>query len=398
MDQLTDADMIEMVGEQLEKEQLLHINKMRILAIKDKFEDPALTANPNRKMDVEILRYQGTINDDLLKKYYRLMFTLVHNQDTTVYLDLLVAIVKRYLQFPKADWYLIRYFKAIDYEFTLRELWYVKDFIDDLFITPDNREADYEDTIAGLPKIVRLLEEKFVDIMPFSKTPDYIRDEAISIKQLPTLSQLVSDNNIKIDDNVSRQGMMQFMSNMLRETLADQKDLPLVLSRFESMKLEDLRRLYLSAVVPGQYIPLIKDLQKDEQLFRALGPVNVYNDNVVDTVENAHLNFEYGGARMFTDLLSEYDTFDDEMQQEWFTGSCEQCYHRIAKYQYAVRRPLILGGWRGCFCDFDCVRAWLEYYFDNNDTSEADEALTYALVAQYEKAIARIGISSLVTL
>jgi len=89
----------------------------------------------------------------------------------------------------------------------------------------------------------------------------------------------------------------------------------------------------------------VRKMQDNVELLKLLGPSNIRVD--CELLDN-HKCSKYGGCRMF--LCTEY-----EDENYWFTGSCDFCLLKIRKKEYAVRQPLALGGWRGCYCSFNCV-------------------------------------------
>lgn len=104
-------------------------------------------------------------------------------------------------------------------------------------------------------------------------------------------------------------------------------------------------------------------LYDDSTMFQALGPVNSQFTHHQQLLTNSKCN-KYGGCRMFT--CTEYETMTEQgddydiMDQhvvitDWFRGSCDKCSRRIGKRHYAVRQPLLHGGWRGCYCGFECL-------------------------------------------
>lgn len=98
-------------------------------------------------------------------------------------------------------------------------------------------------------------------------------------------------------------------------------------------------------------------LDNDVEIFRILGPVNPQFN--VDLARD-HVCYKYGGCRMFT--CNEFEIFDpddDTIDEnvDWFIGSCQYCYNRIKNRYHAIRRPLSLGGWVGCFCSDVCIKA-----------------------------------------
>lgn len=99
-------------------------------------------------------------------------------------------------------------------------------------------------------------------------------------------------------------------------------------------------------------IPLINvDFMKLHEDIRVYGPLNgVGHEN-----------------RMF--ICNQYELDDDDLEiddnlnneVDWFTGECRICGKRIGERKWAVRLPLKFdvdedGGWKGCYCSWDCVR------------------------------------------
>jgi hypothetical protein len=122
-------------------------------------------------------------------------------------------------------------------------------------------------------------------------------------------------------------------------------------------------------------------LAKDEFLFTILGPANpIYGV----PIEPDSQCFKYGGCRMF--LCNEFEAEDDfghvDEDVEWFTGNCEYCHNKIAKKIYAVRRPLTWGGWKGCFCSFECLR----------EIIPMNDAMNNFIVNRIEEQLNKIGI------
>lgn len=54
---------------------------------------------------------------------------------------------------------------------------------------------------------------------------------------------------------------------------------------------------------------------------------------------------------------------------DWFTGVCQNpgCKNRIKFKHYALRVPIVTGGWKGCYCSFACIRTVCD---DNNITQQ----------------------------
>lgn len=125
------------------------------------------------------------------------------------------------------------------------------------------------------------------------------------------------------------------------------------------------------------------EMANNQALYRLYGPAHpLLDDDLTDTGPSTI----YGGGRMF--LCDVYD-FDEEFEQtyDWFTGVCEACHKRIRVRWHAVRMPDPLGGWKGCYCSWDCVRDDIP----GNAGGKPDLA-THLLVGGFEEVVADIGI------
>jgi len=109
-------------------------------------------------------------------------------------------------------------------------------------------------------------------------------------------------------------------------------------------------------------IPMFNDIP----LFREFGPVNTIYTSNPNLVESTHQCVKYGGCRMllcteFEDMYSDGEEIDimaiDYTINDWFRGSCDKCLQKIGKRHYAVRQPLRHGGWKGCYCSFECMKS-----------------------------------------
>ncbi len=118
-------------------------------------------------------------------------------------------------------------------------------------------------------------------------------------------------------------------------------------------------------------------LQKNEDIFRVLGPVNPLMDS-------SYEELEYGGERMFTCNIYDYDPVDGQ-QIDWYTGSCEQCTKQLRRRWHAVRMPRPHGGWKGCFCSWKCVRDQLLLF-------PKPEIITDLMINLFEKQINSIKV------
>lgn len=97
----------------------------------------------------------------------------------------------------------------------------------------------------------------------------------------------------------------------------------------------------------------------------------------------------HGGCRMFLCVCLE--NVDNEFGTdpkppatvEWFRGSCDKCHGKIEHKHYAVRKPIFLGGWLGCYCSWDCIR---------KDMGTPSDLGTVAMIDAFEKKVLEVGI------
>lgn len=112
----------------------------------------------------------------------------------------------------------------------------------------------------------------------------------------------------------------------------------------------------------------------DKILFQRYGPCN--------TMPGEDNCKKYGGCRMLlcSDFEEREDVFLINDKICWFTGICKRCDNKIPRKHHAVRNPLLNGGWKDCYCSFEC----LEKCIDNN--------LTALMVGKIKEQMKVIGI------
>lgn len=57
------------------------------------------------------------------------------------------------------------------------------------------------------------------------------------------------------------------------------------------------------------------------------------------------------------------DNYDEDvidLDRDWFTGHCNECFKKIRSRSHALRFPIHDGSWRSCFCSFQCLKAYIE--------------------------------------
>lgn len=146
----------------------------------------------------------------------------------------------------------------------------------------------------------------------------------------------------------------------------------------------DLRELlitqYAIATIPEK-IKMVEKMKNipvfdDTNIFHEFGPVNTIYTDDPSTIDTDDICGKYGGCRMLTctefECINEYGDDVDIMCDEpfiadWFRGSCDVCLRKIAKRHYAVREPLLYGGWQGCYCSFKCIDVMLKKRQSTNE-------------------------------
>lgn len=118
-------------------------------------------------------------------------------------------------------------------------------------------------------------------------------------------------------------------------------------------------------------------LYSDRQLFRTFGPAHPISgyQTTLDSRSKVPCD-KFGGCRMM--LCYEFENIDpltgepydvDIVENEnydlvdWFRNSCDYCLKKIRAKHHALRRPMISGGWVGCFCSWNCI---IESYSDKD--------------------------------
>lgn len=191
------------------------------------------------------------------------------------------------------------------------------------------------------PVIEDYLIEKIKEVSPFasipkhviiSNNPPHVQELSIKINYPKTIPLHVEEAL-----ELVLGGIYQVESSEVRI----QESIENFINKYNSMNDEE-KIEFLDPYIKRRYR---RSLKKDKNIFHLLGPSNAILD-----VDN-----EYGGERMLTSRYRDY--IEEEGRYfDWFTGSCDECYKKIKYRWYAVRKPVIIGGWFGCFCSWDCCR------------------------------------------
>lgn len=256
----------------------------------------------------------------------------------------------------------------------------------------------------GFPNyyVLEFVKEKMEQTSDYTPKPDYVADYGLGPersegrqRQLPRASELHPPEPPKIMFQLpNTERAVELLTEGLKELGVDPD------------KEQELRdRIYAQVAISTleEKIELLKpvfkakateDLSGDQTIFRILGPVNpMYNIDLSEETRCA----KYGGCRMFSCVefenydedygvidedLDVYANVDSFIGVDWFRGACDFCHKRIQQPAYAVRRPMIMGGWMGCYCSWKCV----------TEDVPNEDVLTLMLIGRIQKQMTEIGI------
>lgn len=128
----------------------------------------------------------------------------------------------------------------------------------------------------------------------------------------------------------------------------------------------------LKQSVNATYKPIVVDTKNDDILFLIYGPNNTSFDQKVEPIPDGTVCERYGGCRMLLCNCSEAENNHDDgdiqdydefgvPDVDWYTGKCQECGGGIEFRHYAIRKPLKMGGWVGCFCGIECIQKNMKY-------------------------------------
>lgn len=145
---------------------------------------------------------------------------------------------------------------------------------------------------------------------------------------------------------------------------------------------------------------LVSAYYNDETVYRNFGPANGFLPGKND----GSLCSKLGSCRML--CCNHYDESEEENdegeKEDWFTENCDFCSLVIRDKRYAVRIPMLEGGWSGCYCSIECIRKALFPNPEDNevivDTPAESVDFTLALVNAMEKRLLEVGIQNSQTL
>lgn len=346
-----------------------------------------------RPLPLELLSIPSVFNQRMLANYYEAL-------QRESYDSLIVGIIKWFQTDPSAGVYALIlqniFQPTLDPD-------YVRGLLDMV--------RTYGTARSGNLALDRYFESTLRSIADYAPVPDYIKTFDLTISGLDRLTLRNVDETLpsgyiadylmtQVDNYQVFQGI-QYMTNnastinitgdtdYVRESIRD-----FLVRQLDEMDANERSNfLNLFRVDPIE----VEAIQQNQDVFRVYGPVNQYADTDFSTLETPEgepdIHKVFGGARMFTDMQLEGEDEWDMPIDDWFRGFCQDCNKRIKKYFYAVREPRILGGWLGCYCNWDCVRTKIKRELEDNEELRDMLKIRLALIDEVDTTVRRIGIA-----
>ena len=367
-----------------------------IMILSDKYDTDYNMNTEMRSLSMELLkaqRHEGIILDSLRTFFW------ITEQD---YARLLLDLMYQY----QTDGEILKYLEVLNETFRMEPL---KENMEELISLITLSGLDENIGGALLKEYARFNLENLSEI---ADTPSYMSKKKVNKDSIPVLTPPLSIRNPNKTNArfMVRQGLRTSAFEIeIPEGDPEQEIVKLLdtMSKSEKQELFDsynsLKKSFLASII------------YNIDAIQVFGPVSPEPEFIIDNLKDEYrkpkaerdINVIYGGPRMFYDTTRETDETDQVRITEWFTGNCEECSKKIDSYRYAVRRPLMRGGWVGCFCSFDCVKKSITFYFlsrktEENNTSEdkeIDDSLDLELktVEQMESIVNEAGIEDIIT-
>lgn len=105
----------------------------------------------------------------------------------------------------------------------------------------------------------------------------------------------------------------------------------------------------------------------------------------IDLTVNLYTNY------MFYSLTVNNDDNSD-IVLDWFTGNCQICLLQLASRYHAVRRPILCGGWNGCYCSWECVAQHIDQLEEDGVDTEENYDIVRQMIIIYRNQIDQYGI------
>lgn len=254
--------------------------------------------------------------------------------------------------------------------------------------------------------MMRYLQEKVEELGIEAPEPDWMLEgSGPSLESLSTVTQTVEDfelppEEMAVDIIINTMGLMgiaigpsnhpQAGGVVSIEELKNPNMDPVTRLR-RTTQIKDLIRADYrkmsenqkrDAVLPYIQIEKMRALDQNVEYFRILGPVNPQVGRVyLDQNDPCYI---YGGCRMF--ICNHYEQDEEvDILVDWFSGHCDYCLRTIKTRFRAIRFPLKLGGWVGCFCTVECLLGW-------GELEPKDDDLDRQMIANLETRLMEYGI------
>jgi len=328
-----------------------------------------------RSLEVEVLSIRNKFDTRVLRNFYLAL-------EDQGYHSLIKPAMVGYQEDKNAAVYMTTLEKVFAIQPDER---FIRDLLD--FIDNSNMVG------TGTNAIRKHYQHQLDRIASYAPIPAYVQDFGIKVNELPHLEER----------EVSADLPAEFIADYL---LTQVGNMDLYIEETEETSAKDVLVGYINRMSDEereQFVNLFKiddrevqDLRDNRDVFRVYGPVNPFADTDFSKLRNEEgeldVNIIFGGARMFTDLSLESDHDNDLPVDDWFVGHCLQCSARIRSYHHAVREPWITGGWRGCYCDWKCVREFIELDTEPDPDLYNEYVTKIALTREYEERMNEIGI------
>jgi len=215
----------------------------------------------------------------------------------------------------------------------------------------------------------KLILKKMVEYAP---KPDWI----IATTSLEKESILKAKLKSSPKKNYSLEEMINIIKTKAKEDKLALVNLDLIKDKLKSLNYSqqlDLIHPFLEET----------EIEKNKLAFRLYGPSNRYPFPDEEDLKD------------YRDRMLQCDYFEidpDTGEKEIYRGVCWQCSLHLKHKWYAVRAPLLGGGWKGWFCNWKCCTDWLNIIYEPNLTKNEELYRLAELVGRMKKLIDQYGI------
>lgn len=209
---------------------------------------------------------------------------------------------------------------------------------------------------------------KIMELAPLAKMPDWLEPQVSDSERdvLPTISELQKEVDFIIEGGLEKISQDLTTSDLRKVIDVVTKNTKSQLIEIKDSEGEDVVRDVIANRIyelnDGQLNKLVSDIVEIQtadslyingRLLQIQGPDNSGGSaKPGETIS--------GGYRMFPCNIFDYDS-EDEEEFDWFDpydlghGNCLKCGLRIRFRWWSVRIPTPKGGWKGCYCSWECA-------------------------------------------